>query len=140
VSTAFQSTGIPNIRVFIAVPPRQIQAMKALGRVGPALGLGLVQRGLKALVEATMSGPDAAARQRASSSIWGQATNAAGQRVEATLTAPDGYTLTARTAVDATMRCARGEAPAGAMTPSLAFGADYICGFEDCDLRVGTVQ
>jgi hypothetical protein len=29
---------------------------------------------------------------------------------------------------------------AGAMTPSLAFGADYITQFEGCDLQVGAVK
>lgn len=140
VSTAFQSTGIPNITVFIAVPPKQISGMKALRHLGPALGASLVQRGLKALVEATLTGPDADTRERGSSSIWGRATCADGRSVEATLTTPEGYTLTARTAVDATVRCARGEVKAGAMTPSLAFGADYITRFENCDLRVGDVR
>lgn len=140
VSTAYQSTGIPNITVFIALPPAQIRGMKVLGAAGPLLGASRVQRGLKSLVEATLNGPDLHTRQRSSASIWGRATNAAGRSVEATLTTPDGYTLTARTAVDATLRCAQGTVAAGAMTPSLAFGPDYIAGFEGCDLRVGEVQ
>ncbi|MEZ4326972.1 MAG: saccharopine dehydrogenase NADP-binding domain-containing protein [Polyangiales bacterium] len=140
VSTAYQSTGIPNITVFLALPKGQVRGMRALRHAAPVLGTSLVQRGLKALVEATMTGPDAQLRERASSTIWGQVRNAAGDRVEATLTTPEGYTLTARTAVDATLRLANGEVEAGAKTPSLAFGADYITCFEDCDLRVGAVS
>lgn len=140
VSTAFQSTGIPNITVFVAVPAGQVRAMKAIRRVGPALGLPLVQRALKGLVEATLTGPDQATRERGSTQVWGRASTKDGRSVEATLTTPEGYTLTARTAVDATIRCARGEVKAGAMTPSLAFGADYITQFEGCDLQVGAVR
>ena len=43
---------------------------------------------------------------------------------------PEGYTLTAMTSVDAAARVASGECKAGFQTPSLAFGADYILGFE----------
>ena len=46
------------------------------------------------------------------------------------LTTPEGYTLTARTSLDAAVRVAAGEVEPGFRTPSLAFGPDYIMGFE----------
>jgi hypothetical protein len=52
------------------------------------------------------------------------------QAVRTRLTTPEGYTLTARTSLDATMRVAAGEFKPGFQTPSMAFGPDYILGFE----------
>ncbi len=140
VSTAYQSTGIPNITVFMAAPPSMARGMRALNYVAPALGLSLVQRGLKAIVDRTIDGPDAEALSKGYSQIWGRAVAADGRAVEATLVTPQGYALTAATSVDATLRCVAGEVDAGAKTPSLAFGADYISGFDGCSLEVGEVQ
>jgi len=52
------------------------------------------------------------------------------ETVRARLTTPEGYTLTARTSLDAAMRVAAGDLKPGFQTPSLAFGPDYILGFE----------
>jgi short subunit dehydrogenase-like uncharacterized protein len=60
----------------------------------------------------------------------GEARNDKGETVRARLTAPEGYTLTARTSLNAALRAAEGEASPGFQTPSLAFGPDYIQNFE----------
>ena len=52
------------------------------------------------------------------------------ETVRARLTTPEDYTLTARTSLDAALRVAAGEVKPGFETPSLAFGPDYILGFE----------
>jgi hypothetical protein len=53
--------------------------------------------------------------------LVGVARNAKGEAVRTRLTTPEGYTLTARTSVDATMRVAAGEFKPGFQTPSMAF-------------------
>ena len=58
------------------------------------------------------------------------ARNAKGEAVRTRLTTPEGYTLTARTSLDAALRVAAGEFKPGFQTPSMAFGPDYIMGFE----------
>ena len=45
-----------------------------------------------------------------------------------TLVTPEAYHLTAVSAVEAAERAAQGRVPAGAWTPSKAFGADFITG------------
>ena len=49
-----------------------------------------------------------------------------GQKVASRLRAPDGYTLTAITAVAAAQKVLEGGAQPGYRTPSMAFGADFI--------------
>ena len=61
---------------------------------------------------------------------FGVARNDKGDIVRTRMRTPEGYTLTAMTSVDAATRVASGEHKAGFQTPRLAFGADYILGFE----------
>jgi short subunit dehydrogenase-like uncharacterized protein len=46
--------------------------------------------------------------------------------VTSRLVAPEAYSLTAATAVAAALRVLAGGVPTGFLTPSLAFGADFI--------------
>ena len=46
------------------------------------------------------------------------------------LRTPEGYTLTARTSVEAVRRILAGEAPAGFQTPSRAYGPDWVLDLE----------
>jgi short subunit dehydrogenase-like uncharacterized protein len=137
VSTAFHSTGIPDIEVYMATPPRLARALRLANPVAGLLGSPLVQRWLKAAVDRRVTGPDEASRARGSGQLWGAVQDVAGTRVEATLSTPEGYTLTAATALESTLRVARGEVAPGAHTPATAFGADYIRGFAGCELRLG---
>ena len=43
VYTAYLSTGIPNVEVYMAVPPATIKRLRRLRLLGPLLGTGLVQ-------------------------------------------------------------------------------------------------
>ncbi len=62
--------------------------------------------------------------------LVGQARNDNGETVRSRLRTPEGYALTAATAYDAARRVAAAEVKPGFQTPSLAFGVDYILGFD----------
>jgi len=136
VSTAYYSTGIGNIEVYMAVPQRLVLAAKMSRAAGPLLGLPMVQGRLKDRIDRGARGPDEEALKHGRSQLWGRVETVSGRGIEGTLTTPNGYALTTVTALDSTLRLARGEAPAGALTPSMAFGARYIEEFEGCELRV----
>ena len=125
VSTAFYSTGIPNITAYMAVPSRHIKVMRALERMKPALGLAPVQRLLKRAVQWRVKGPSDDQRAGFGSQVWGEVRNPRGEAVSGVLTTPDGYTLTADSAVRAVTKLLASDLR-GALTPSMAFGADYI--------------
>jgi short subunit dehydrogenase-like uncharacterized protein len=127
VSTAFYSTGIPNIRVYVSMRPALRRAAIASRWIGPVLRSGVVQRALAARVRRGPPGPTAEERERGASLLWGEAVAANGvRRVEARLRGPSGYTLTAQTAVHLAAKVLGGRAPSGFQTPSRAFGADVI--------------
>jgi short subunit dehydrogenase-like uncharacterized protein len=124
LATAFRSTGIPDITVFMAASPALIRAAR-LGRLAaPLLGLGAVQRFLKSGIERAVRGPDAGERAAGAAELWGRASD--GERaVEMTMSVPEGYTLTAHAAVECVRRVLAGTPKPGAWTPSLAFGSGF---------------
>jgi short subunit dehydrogenase-like uncharacterized protein len=130
VYTAYLSTGIPNIEVYMAVPPATVKRLRRLRLLGPLLGLKPVQALLKRGVERRVRGPSDDSRERTATWVWGEATNAAGQRVARRLRTPNGYTLTVSAALGIIERLAAGEVPSGFHTPSQLMGAAYVCTLE----------
>ncbi len=130
VSTAFQSTKIPNIIAYMAAPPKLVRAMKLARVLKPLLGLGPVQSFLRGRVEAGPRGPSDEQRERGISMIWGEVRDADGNTVTDTLKTVEGYTLTARSGLLAAGKVLAGEAKPGFQTPSMAFGSDYVLEIE----------
>lgn len=130
VSTAYYSTGIPNIEVYMAAPWGMRVGMKLSRPFAMLLGSAPVQRLLKARVRSGPAGPSADARARAKAVLWGEVTGGGDGRASARLLAPEGYTLTVLTSLAIVERVLQGQAPAGFKTPSLAYGADFILGIE----------
>ena len=135
VSTAYHSTGIPNIEVFAALPRQSIRALQMARYVGWLLATGPVQRVLKSRIRAGAPGPSDARRASAEAQLWGKVWNEQGARAAATLRTPDGYTLTALTAVRAAERLLAGSVRTGFCTPSLAFGADFVLEVDGTERR-----
>jgi short subunit dehydrogenase-like uncharacterized protein len=133
VSTAYHTTGIPNIRVYTGAPPRQIRRLRRLRPLLPLTGLGPVKRFLLRRVEKTVTGPGPQARATGRTYLWGEVKDAAGVTATATLETPEAYAFTAVSAVAAVERALAGGAggiPPGAWTPARAFGPDFVAGLE----------
>lgn len=126
VSTAYHSTGIPNIRVYSGTPPAQIRRMKRLAPLLPLAGWPPVKRFAQRWVERRVTGPTPEQRETARVYLWGQAKNAAGRTVTATLETPEAYQFTAESAVAAVERVLAGKVQPGAWTASRAFGAGFV--------------
>ena len=126
VSTAWHSTGIPNIRVYTGTPPSQIRRMRRLSPLLPLASWKPLKRFLQRRVDSRPAGPSEEVRRTARMYLWGEAKNATGARVTATLETPEAYQLTAHSSVECARRAAAGEIPAGAWTPSKAFGAHFV--------------
>ncbi|TVQ99541.1 MAG: hypothetical protein EA398_12125 [Deltaproteobacteria bacterium] len=136
VSTAFHSTAIPDIAVYTHVPDGARRAMPVLDRLRPALQAGVVQRGLKWVVNRTVRGPDAELRQKAFSDVWGEVRNASGDVLRGAVTVGEGYAFTAVAAVAAVRRLLEMSEPCtGALTPSRAFGAEFVLELPDVKLH-----
>jgi short subunit dehydrogenase-like uncharacterized protein len=131
VSTAWHSTSIPDIEVYMAASPVFRFFSLASRWLGPLFTSGWMKGLLRQQALAGPRGPSAEQRGRGRAWVWGEAEDEEGRRVVSRLVTPEGYTLTARTAVAAVERILEGEGAAGYQTPSSAFGADFILGIED---------
>ena len=130
VSTAYYSTGIPDIAVDMAVSRAQHRQMVMSRWLGWLLSSGFVQRRLLAKVKAGAAGPTDAQRASGASILWGEVNDDRGYRISSRLRCPEAYTLTAMTAVESARRVLAGEVAPGFDTPSRAFGPDFITTFD----------
>ncbi len=126
VSTAFHSTGIPNVEVYTAAPAGAIRGMMVARYFGWLLATPPLQSFLKGRVRAGAPGPSDQQRSAAQARLWGEVWDDDGNRMQSRLRSPDGYSLTALTTVAAAEKVLGGGAKPGFQTPSLAFGADFI--------------
>ncbi|MGZ8867498.1 MAG: saccharopine dehydrogenase family protein [Thermoanaerobaculia bacterium] len=128
VSTAFHTTGIPNIRVYRATSPRAVARLRRIRPFLPALASPPLKWILRNRA-ARQAGPDAAARERGRMELWGSASNGRGDSVEMSLVTPEGYALTVLTAIGAAMGVLHEPVQPGSLTPARRFGADFITRF-----------
>jgi len=137
VSTAWYTTGIGNIEVYIALPARVVRGLRRARPLGGLLGSAPIRAVLGALVRARVTGPSEQVRRAGETIVWGEVADAVGRRMAARLHGPEGYTFTAHAAVRAVERILEGGGRPGFMTPGKAFGADFaleIPGVERIDL------
>jgi short subunit dehydrogenase-like uncharacterized protein len=87
-----------------------------------------VQRWLKKQIAARPAGPSDEQRARGVSLLWGEARDARGVKVVSRLRGPEGYTLTALTALAVMERVLAGDLRPGFQTPGRMYGADFILG------------
>lgn len=137
LSTAYRTTGIPNVTTYAAIPQAARLGMRS-SRFVPFLGSGPLKSLLKVAVSATVDGPSERQRERGRAEVWGEARNEeTGESVQTRLTTPEAYALTADSAVAAAERVRDGDAEAGFRTPAGAFGAEFVTelpgveGFDD---------
>ena len=126
VFTAFFTTGIPNIKTYFAVPPAQLKSMQRTNYLGPLLRLGPVRAYLRKKIESRPAGPDDEQRERGEAYIYGEASDVSGKTVAARLRTPEGYTLTAMTALMIVRRVLDGHTEPGYRTPAGLYGADLV--------------
>lgn len=127
VSTAWRSTGIPDIRVFAVLPERVLRTGRILGAV---LKLPFVGGLARKAVDRLITGPDEEELDQGHARILAEVRTATGEIAVVELVTPNGYTLTASASVAAVERVVQGrvEVPPGVHTPSRAFGAEFVLG------------
>lgn len=126
ISTAWRSTGIDNIKVYMAVPDRMIRSAQWSNWFGWFLRLGWVKNYLLKRSDSLPAGPGKETREKGRSYLWGKVRNAAGSEIEARLEVPNGYLLTAKSAVLIAKKILADEVKPGYFTPAQYFGENLI--------------
>lgn len=130
LATAYRTTGIPNIRVYMGASPSRIKRVRRLQPLLPVLASRTAKSLLKWWIRQGAVGPPEQIRESARSYFWGQVRNRDGETRTALLEGPEGYKLTAMTSIKCLRRVLEGEAKPGAQTPAGAFGHRFVQSFE----------
>ena len=131
VATGFDSTGVGNITVYFR-RTRLFRSANLLGKLfGRLLGSRIGQKGLAAIVHSLPEGPSQSERITHRSTIWAEATDPLWSSYTATLSTPDPYDFTANSSLEIALRI-RSLPATGLMTPSQAFGADFVLALPGC--------
>jgi len=123
VATAFHTTGIPDIRVYLASSPKAIARARRMRYFLPLLSPKPIRRLLQKLA-APRGGPDQRKRETGRVYLWGEVSNGTESR-SLTMTTPEGYAFTVVSAVNAAERVLAGARP-GAFTPAALLGSDFV--------------
>lgn len=126
VSSAFHTTGIPNIQVYTAMPAKQIRLLRRGRWLLPLSRSSLIQWIGRKWIKRYVRGPSDSEQASGRAEFWGRVTDNEGRIAEATLITPEGYSLTAQTALEIVRKTVAGEVAAGFWTPAKAFGGAFI--------------
>lgn len=138
VFTAYISTGVPDIEVYMSVPPSSIMQMKRMRMLKPLLTMQWVQNLMKRRVEKSVTGPEVGERQNSQMQIWGEVTTADGRNVSATMTTPNGYDVTVTASLGIVEHLLENDVEGGFYTPSLLMGSDYAASLPGVKVNINS--
>jgi len=126
VSTAFYTTGIPNIEVYIPGSSAMVARARRVNHIRWLLRLGPVQSFLKRRIAKTMKGPSQEKRDAQPTYVWGEASNGHGRRKTARIKTANGYSLTVTGALAVVEHLMHNPVHGGAYTPAKLVGPDLV--------------
>ena len=135
VATAWYSTGIPDIRVFFEAAPELERAASLPGWLRRLMGSGPGQWLARRAIDRMPPGPDAAQRAAGKAVLMARAADDDGNMATSQLETPEGYSLTADTALETARRVTAGEVAPGYQTPATAFGPEFVLAFKGVTRR-----
>jgi short subunit dehydrogenase-like uncharacterized protein len=125
VSTAFHTTGIPNIEVFIAASQQEVDRMRRTNAMLPLMRQRWFRGLLKFAVDRRLKPPTQAERDNNATLVWGEARNAAGKVVTGRMRTANGYGVTINSSLGILSEVLAGVPDPGFTTPALLVGPDY---------------
>ncbi len=130
VSTAYHSTGIPNVTVYMGFPKAMVNSMRLTRYFGALLYTRAARDLVKWLIGKFLApGPTRKQNENGFSLLIAEVTDGK-QTVRAKLRTPEAYYLTALTSVEIMKRILNSDFKSGFQTPSKVYGADFILQFK----------
>jgi short subunit dehydrogenase-like uncharacterized protein len=126
ISTAYFSTGIPNIETYTGISKATWIFLKGQILFNWLLRMPMVHRIIHKIIKSRSPGPDDQKRDKAVSLIWGKVTNPQGKSLTARMRCPEAYSLTALTVLLIAKKILEGNFKTGYQTPASAYGEDLI--------------
>lgn len=131
ISTAYHSTHIPNIEVYMGMPEKTINKLKWANYFNWLLRKDWVKSFLKKQIDKRPAGPSEERRKNGRSYLWGKVWDDQGNEATSVLQTFDGYTLTAKTSTLMAQKILAGDFKIGFQTPSMAYGENLILEIEN---------
>lgn len=125
ISTAFYTTGIPNIEVYIPISPKRLSILKRANYIRWFLGLSFIQSFLKKKA-AEQKGPNIEQLKSQLTHVWGEAKNVQGISKTIRIITANGYALTVASSLGVAEHLLKNKLKGGYRTPSQLMGSAYI--------------
>jgi short subunit dehydrogenase-like uncharacterized protein len=126
VSSAYYTTGIPNIDTWIPVPGKRAGVLKVLNASRPLLATRAMQLVLKKLVSKYVQGPDEERRKKTRTWVWGEATNSAGEKKTVRIELGNVYDVTVDAALMVVAHLLETQHDGGSCTPAMLLGSGAV--------------
>lgn len=126
ISTAYTTTGIPNIETYTGIAPKIYRMLKLQWAFNWLLRTNFVRNIIMKKIKARPAGPGDEQRKNSSSFVWGEAMNAGGKTVNAAISCYDGYTLTAHSSLIISKKILEGNFKPGYQTPAGCYGENLV--------------
>lgn len=126
ISTAYTTTGIPDIESYTGISKNVYNLLKLQPLFNGLLRTKFIRRYLQNKINSRPAGPGDEQRSRATSLVWGNATNSKGEQATVRLSGPEGYTLTTHAALIIAKKILQGEFTPGYQTPATAYGENLV--------------
>ena len=131
ISTAWRSTGIPNIEVFAGASTGSIRGLRISNYAGALLRQRWMKNFLLKKIDKGSSGPSDEHLKTGKCYLRGQVWDAQGNTKISLFNGPNAYLLTAKTAVLIAEKIMAGNFNAGYKTPAMQYGADLVLEIND---------
>lgn len=126
VSTAYTTTGISNIETYTGMAPKVYRLLKLQWAFNWLLRTTFIRNIIRKKIKARPAGPSDEQRKNSSSLVWGEVRNATGQTMNAAISCPDGYTLTAHSSLVISKKILAGNLKTGYQTPAGCYGENLV--------------
>lgn len=126
VSTAYSTTGIPNIETYTAQHPKTFKKLKYQWAFNWLLRTSFMRNRQLKKIKSKPAGPTDEQREKSFSLVWGEVVNASGKVEVGRLKCPEGYTLTAITSLLIAKKILAGNFTPGYQTPAGCYGEGLI--------------
>jgi len=130
ISTAWRSTGIPNIEVYTGATESMIKNARASRYINWLLRMKVIKQFLLKQIDKKPGGPSEEKLLTGKSYLWGKVWSEQGLHAEARLETLSGYLLTAKTSVLIAEKILGGNFKTGYQTPAMAYGENLIMEIE----------
>jgi short subunit dehydrogenase-like uncharacterized protein len=126
VSTAYTTTGIPNIETYTGIAPKVYRMLKLQWAFNWLLRTEFVRNIIRQKIKAKPAGPSDEQRKNSSSLVWGEVSNASGKKLSSAISCMDGYTLTAHSSLLISQKILEGNFKTGYQTPAGCYGENLV--------------